>query len=251
MRPFPLQFEHIAIMFIFLVLGVGFGVYVQPYFSADVGPTDIREFNSRYRFVRPLLSCGVDTDITNDQASSLESELKKVVEVHETAGDVSDVSVYFKDFHGPWVGVNETESFSPGSLLKVPLAMSVYRKAEADPSFLRRTFAYSGEEAANDEFFKATPLAKGSYTVEELVSEMLMQSDNNAAHVLANTVGTADFQATYDSLGVQKPPAEGGDYTTTTKAYASFFYILYSTIPIYEPPPALPLMDSAASAEHL
>lgn len=191
---------------------------------------DVHEFNNKYHFINPLLACGEDlSTLSNDEARKLQEEVEKNIEKHKASGDVTEVALYYRDLrNGPWVGVNFNTPYTPGSLLKVPLAMSIYKNAESDPALLAKQLEYTGQEVNDEQFFKPTPFPPGKHSVEELVRQMLLNSDNNAANLLANEVGVDDFEATYDHLGISKPPSDGDGYTTSTREYASFFRILYN-----------------------
>ena len=224
--------QKVAILaaLIFLVIGVGVGAYATPYFF-QTSPTQAqRELDSQYHFVSPLLECGTDQNIDANQAQSLQTQIQSTIKAHEDEGDITTASVYFRDLNGgPYVDVNADTLFSPGSLLKVPLAISIYKEAESDPTTLQQMLDYTGQETADPQYFAPpTTLAAGKYTVAQLVTQMLVNSDNNAANTLANFVGVSDFEATYKHLGVPTPPTQGADYTTTTRNYGSFLTVLYN-----------------------
>lgn len=211
-----------------LAIGVGLGSTIAPLFYHQVTPRDVREFNSTYHFISPLLACSSDEDIGIDEARSLEKAIVDSIHSHQNAGDVSVVSVYYRDLNnGPHVGVDTQETFPPGSLLKVPLAMSVYKLSEDDPKLLDKQLVYTDTQGRDDQYFKPAPFSDGTYSIRDLVKQMLVNSDNTAASVLAHEVGASSFEATYQHLGIPQPPVEGYDYEITTSQFASFFRALY------------------------
>jgi beta-lactamase class A len=219
----------LAIGLVALSFGVGLGAYAVPFFHHQAILNDVRDFSNSYHFINPLLACGQDENLGKDESDSLQSAIQNVIKAHTNAGDITDASVYFSDLNnGPWMGVNSREAFTPGSLLKLPLAMSVYKLAENDPTLLAKKLVYTGQEVSEAQFFEPAPLAAGTYPVSEMVRQMLINSNNNAANVLANAVGADAFKATYAHLGIAQPSASNADYTLTTITYASFFRILYS-----------------------
>lgn len=218
-----------AIGLIALSFGVGLGAYAVPFFQHQAIFNDVRDFSNSYHFINPLLACGQDQNLAKDESDSLRSAFKKVIQTHTNAGDVTDVSVYFSDLNnGPWVGINSTEEFVPGSLLKLPLAMSVFKLAEDDPSLLQKKLLYTGAEVSDSQYFQPAPLAAGEYPISELVRHLIIDSNNNAANVLANGIGVDAFRATYAHLGIKEPVPNSTDYGVTTMVYASFFRVLYS-----------------------
>jgi beta-lactamase class A len=222
--------EAVAVLFGALALGIGIGAVADNLLHVSNIPRDVREFNSQYHFINPLLACGDDLNsLTGDEAKHLQRDMETSIREHRDAGDVTEVAVYYRDLTGgPWVGIDFDKAFTPGSLLKVPLAMSVYKRAEQDASLLTQKLPYTGEEVDASQFFEVPTLKPGEYSVSTLMERMLLYSDNNATNEIANLIGAEDFQATYLHLGVPRPPVEGASYTISTREYASFFRVLYN-----------------------
>jgi beta-lactamase class A len=222
--------EAITFLLGALALGIGVGAVSDNLLHKGNLPRDVREFNSQYHFINPLLACGEDLNsLTGDEAKQLQREMETSIRQRRDAGDVTEVSVYYRDLTGgPWVGIDFDKTFAPGSLLKVPLAMSVYKRAEQDRALLGKKLAYTGTETSNSQFFSVPPLEPGEYSVAALMERMLLYSDNNATNELAHMVGAKAFQTTYLQLGVPTPPVEGANYTISTRDYASFFRVLYN-----------------------
>lgn len=190
-----------------------------------------REYGESYDFINPLLSCGEGNfnHLGNDETIALEKKLASFVETEKAAGRINDAGVYFRELNGgPWVGVDFEQQFTPGSLLKVPLAISVYQQAERDPLLLSRVIEYEGGDAGAPQFYEAARIMPGAYTVEELIRAMLVNSDNNAALLLAQVIGNEQLDSSYSHLGI-KAPRFGSDYETSVRTYASFFRILYNS----------------------
>lgn len=186
---------------------------------------------NNYRFIDPLLTCA---DISSGQLEAGQSqELKNrvggLITELKAKGEVTDAGVNFRQLHdGPRFDINGDIQFQPGSLLKVPLAMSVYKEAEGDPALLTKEIEYTGDMVVPEEHFTAPTLEKGKkYSVEELVRATLQNSDNSAAYLLGNLIGINVLDDSYSHLGVTAP-TQGSDYATTVNKYASFFRILYT-----------------------
>lgn len=222
--------EAATLLFGALAFGIGIGAVADNLLHKGNVPKDVREFSSQYHFINPLLSCGEDLNsLTGDEAKQLQREMETSIRQRRDAGDVTEVSVYYRDLTGgPWVGIDFDKTFAPGSLLKVPLAMSVYKRAEQDRALLGKKLPYTGTETSNSQFFSVPTLEPGEYNVAALMERMLLYSDNNATNELANLIGAKDFHATYLHLGVPTPPLEGTSYTISTRDYASFFRVLYN-----------------------
>ena len=144
---------------------------------------------------------------------------------------LAHVSVYFRDLNnGPWIGINEHAEFVPGSLLKVPMMVSLLRRAETEPGLLDTLVVFKPGMTAPEEqrFGVKSILQPGrSYTVDFLLSEMIGHSDNIATLLLFDRFGVEGIRAIYDDLGIPTPP-DGVPSTLQVKSYASIFRILYN-----------------------
>lgn len=189
------------------------------------------ETGTGYHFINPLLECGDDdfSRIQNGQVTALQSNINSYVTQQEQSGTIDAASVYFRELNGgQFFAINPTIQFVPASLLKVPLAMSVYLQSEQDPKLLlQKTFFSSSDAAPAHEFFTAPTIAASStYTTEQLIDAMLVNSDNNAALLLTHVISTASLDQSYSDLGVIVP--QNQQYTMTVQTYAGFFRVLYN-----------------------
>ena len=105
-----------------------------------------------HRFINPLLECG-DQDFSrteNSQVVDLQNNINSYISQQEQAGALDDASVYFYELNGGQsLDINPSFEFVPASLLKVPLAMSIYQQAEEnDPTLLKEKVLFAASEAA-------------------------------------------------------------------------------------------------------
>jgi beta-lactamase class A len=144
---------------------------------------------------------------------------------------VLGVSVYFRDLNnGPTFGINEDEKFTPASLLKVPIMMAIFKKAEIDPFLLTSSFTYTG---GGDDFTPSFPPselleASKSYTVEELIRRMIVYSDNRAKYLLLLNLEKPFLDEVYADLGISIPDVRTPESPISVKNYAAFWRILYN-----------------------
>ena len=98
--------------------------------------------------------------------------------------DVQTISIYYRDLKtGIWTGIGENTEYDPGSLLKVPIMIAWFRKAQDNPSVLSQELLFTGPTSSNGKEFSL--LTKGqSYTVNYLINSMITKSDNDAKDVL-------------------------------------------------------------------
>jgi len=189
----------------------------------------VRQNDPSTPFVHPIVGFSSSDALSVNQFVSLSNKIKASFSANGT--DVDRYSVYFRDLNsGLWFGINENAQYDPGSMLKVALAMSAYKEAETDPSFLTTNETYTPALAAIDQsqqFADPSELVVGqSYTIEDLIQKMLVDSDNGAKDILGNTVDQQIQDEAYTSISLTVP-SETGEYQISPKQYAQFFRTLY------------------------
>lgn len=151
---------------------------------------EVRE--SGYKFISPLLECETGKDYYKlNGLDSLQNEVEELVAQQKKSGLITDAAVYFRDLNnGPWFGVNEHVAFSPASLLKLPVMMAYYKKAESDPEFLKKKVTYEAKDALLDQNIapKESLQIGKAYTFEELLERMMVYSDNAALTLLEHNI---------------------------------------------------------------
>lgn len=168
--------------------------------------------------------------ITIKQRIALENSMNELIQKETAQGKITRVGIYFRDLNnGPAININEDTQFSPASLLKLPLALAYYKESEKQSGFLDNQIAYSGPNGTSIEFY---PGKKGlvpgtTYTLRDLITLMLEESDNDAAAVLSQYLDRDTLDAAYSDIGVVKVQ-NYNTYTTEVRTYSSFFRVLYN-----------------------
>ncbi len=149
------------------------------------------------------------------------------------AKNISFAAVYFRDLNnGPWFGINEKEYFSPASLIKVPLMMTYYKLAESDPSILQKEIENIIPYDPSEQNIVPTNFLElnKKYTVEQLINQMIIYSDNVAYEILLSNIDNSLVYKTYQDLGVDisRAQLDPSGNIIRVKDYASFFRILYN-----------------------
>ena len=226
----------------FLVLGAGFaaGWVTRNYFNqgeddaSQNGNNVVRANTSTYHFVNPLLECNIGSDvISKNRPKPSKIQLQNMIEDMEMQGRASFVSFYYRDLNnGPWIGINQDEPFYPASLLKLPVAMYYYKKAETDPSILSQKILIGTLDAStNDMYYKPDQAIESGkeYTVGELIQHMIVYSDNGAAEALISfALPTDPVQSVFDDLGLQKD-ASNASTQITIMNYAMLLRVLFNS----------------------
>ena len=182
----------------------------------------------------PILDCEF---FQNDEFTSfkrMEYKIKDVIDDEKSKKHATHISIYFRDMNtGAWVGVNEKESFSPASLLKVPVMMAYYKLAEKDPTFLSKEVEYHSDDfdaiGLTQDIVPTESLQEnGKYKIDDLISRMIINSDNQSQFMLISQIPQSGFESVYVDLGITIPGVRGIEDFMTVKEYASFFRILYN-----------------------
>ncbi len=198
--------------------------------SASVRAETYERHEGAYKLINPLLEC-----VTDENQFKLLTSFRQKVEAliqRIPKEKTTHVSVYFRDLNnGPWFGINEKETFTPASLLKVPIMISYYKQAEDEPQVLNKKINFHGkpDEIASQVVKPSTGVEQGHYyTVEELIRRMIVYSDNVSLNLLARNVPEAWVRRTYKDFGMPTPSDDEENFMTV-KNYASFFRILFNS----------------------
>jgi beta-lactamase class A len=228
---------QLLICCVVFVCGAGIGIFARPLLfgvavqNATPSIGEVRQQDQKQTsFINPLLECReLSESFSIGDRKKLEEEMERLIQSRVADGTISVAALYFRDLNnGPWFGINETLKFYPASLIKVPLAMHYYSKAERDPGILTQEIDFAGPRGVSIVHF-APPEAleeKKIYTIEELISKMLRFSDNDAAHILQEFAGK-ETESVYSDLGVSAG-TPGAEYSIDVRTYASFFRILFN-----------------------
>ena len=224
----------VSIISAVVLLSVGFvtgSLVTSNHYQSFLGAISLkREDNPAFPFAHPILGINTPDAGQVDQFGSLTKKVQAVFNANKAI--LSRYSVYFRDQNnGFWVGINEDDTYNPASMLKVALAIAVYKQAEKDPSFLTESRVYTPVLAAINQdlsFALPTELQVGkAYKIEDLVNKMIVDSDNGAKDILGNTVDPKIMSDVYNYLSIAVPK-DGQDYTISAKKYTSFFRTLYN-----------------------
>lgn len=221
-------------IFIFSLLFAGLGYFLGKQ-NQNTSPifSEIRSNKKNYLFINPLLECESSSFSSNITFDSLKDKLFAQIDKLKSAGQISSVSIYIRDLNnGPWLGINEKDNFSPASLIKVPLMIAYYKQAESNPDILKQNLEYlpTQDELTQDILPSVTLTPTQLYTIEDLINNMIIYSDNEAYDLLLSNIDNQLLIDTYSNLGVDisKSFLDPSGNILSVKSYAAFFRILYN-----------------------
>ncbi|MDZ4669134.1 MAG: serine hydrolase [bacterium] len=220
--------------FLLLVMGllVGYFLPKQPKKKAGIQvQNNVQNLPFSNSLINPTLpyfeQLGLDYSELNSFRSKIENRIQSEKKIHPDLF----VSYYFRDLNnGLWTGINERETFSPASLFKVPLMITLLKRAETDPGVLKLGVTYSAKMMGGIEEEAGFKKEDGKYyLVDDLLTQMICYSDNAASLLLLQLVGDSMVYKTIDDLNMHVGTKfnENTNFVTV-KAYAGIFRILYN-----------------------
>jgi beta-lactamase class A len=230
------RFKFILLISVLIMAVFGAGWWSSDYHKGQWDIRKIHEVRKKgdYKLINPLYECEVDGEEYLKEYIPFESIIETRINNEVQAGKNFSLALYFRNLNnGPTFGINQSEEFSPASLLKVPLMIAYFKKAEANQEILSRRFAFNaGPEDSLEPAQQIVPaiwLESGmDYSVEELIRRMIVYSDNDAMSILMKNISQEDIYHTYSDLGVANPFKQNIESSISVKSYASFFRILYN-----------------------
>lgn len=189
------------------------------------------EIHKMGKLTSPLLECNISKSVMANTFVTFENDLRNHITQSIKAKKIIHASVYFRRLlDGGWLGINETEKFTPASLLKVPNMIALLKESETDPNLLTKKLMYQKK------YFEGTPFYEPekqlqinkSYEVDDLITRMVVYSDNESMFLLRDNFDSEIFNKLYADLGITEPDDTISDDFMTVKTYASFFRILFN-----------------------
>lgn len=191
----------------------------------------VRENSPSYKFISPLLFVKTPEEQAFPQYAPLESAIEDYVAKEKTSHEVTEMSVYFRNLQSSqWVAVNAESEFSPASLQKVITLLTVLRSSETNANLLSsRVNVEEVDEKMNEMYFPPlNPVRSGERrTVEELLEQAIVESDNIANFILLEIVGGRNFAKTHTDLELRFSD-ESTDNIYTALEYSRIFRTLYN-----------------------
>jgi beta-lactamase class A len=193
-----------------------------------------------YKYIDPLLSCDIGTENSFPELAPIKASISTLVSTEIRQQDATNISIYLRSLKGArWFEINGDENYAPASLLKV-FVMMAYYKADDDTrngSILGRRLAFEGSaNPALDDPGEVIPHLKNgaSYSVNKLIDQMIVYSDNNAMATLIDGFDQKtlqDFQNIFSDLRIPSPASQSEEAMNfmPVDSYAMVFRVLFGS----------------------
>ncbi len=217
----------------FFIAGIFLGA-LSMYLYTAIAVTQLQKIHlrsSEYRYINPLLAVEIYRNENLLQDKSLELSIQGLIRLQQKNNAIKEMQVYFRDLESAsWLSINGEGKFSPGKLLKLPIMIAYYKLAQANPDILNEQITFNGKNITSQEIFKQThPLKRGeSYTIEELIKQMIVQSDDDAANLLFDYIDKDTLNEVFSDLGIDFKEEKDTEDFISLKFYSLLFRILYN-----------------------
>jgi beta-lactamase class A len=234
------QFNRYLILVLTLLLGFALGFLSREFFNKKSNRRFVEIRQTGYEFVDPLLDCEQAGDeVESPELRPFRQNVNNFIQKDLDKKWADEVSVYFRELNdGRTFTIGKTEEFYPASLMKVPIMISLLKEAEANPQILKHEITYDNPEIKKFQNDISKTLEFGKrYTVDELLSRMIIYSDNVSTNLLENFVKINDLEKTFTDLGMKDPYRDvdqsrmhgtSTTYMISAETYASFFRVLFN-----------------------
>ncbi len=216
-----------VIVFLFSYAGFFTDIYKNSPINADS-----RLDNGKYKFIKPILNSGYGNE--EETLKWFPAERKLKILVQDVMAERSDIKtgVFFLNLkNSGWFSVNASDTFIPASLLKLPMLISYYKLHETEKDLFEQKIIYQGKDFNTVQNLGNGTITPGrTYTVKELMIEMIINSDNNALQLLYK-YRKDSLRSIFDDMKIPLPSTDGEiaekDFVTT-RDIARFLLVLYN-----------------------
>jgi beta-lactamase class A len=171
-----------------------------------------------------------DVQCESDALQSLKAELTEIIDARKKEGIISRASVYYKELNTlHWTSAYGDELYYPGSMLKIPLLLTILKQAQRDRALLESKIQFNSPTKLGVMVPVQNPLVVGNfYTVQQLLEQMILQSDNDATSLLFSIYDRRFYDDLFMKLSIPLQDPEDAYYQLSGKDIAKFLRVLYN-----------------------
>lgn len=207
-------------MLIFFLLCTNFLTFLSAY--VVLRKLDATYFREKYSLIDPMRFFSSEKDLLTT-VQPIREELNTLFEKER----LTFTSLYFEYLNtGANISINQDVRILPASLIKVPLAMAVMKKIERGEWKLYNELILTKEDRDNEwgDVYKY-PIGT-AITIQNLIEEMLLNSDNTAYRILYRNLSMDEVRDVFIALGLDDFFDQEGKITA--KEYTRLLRSLYT-----------------------
>ncbi len=194
----------------------------------------VRENSTSYKFVNPVIFSQVPENTSIPEFQALKKDIAEYVTAAEGKRTAADVSVYFRQLNtDSWVGINVDDTYAPASMLKVVSLIAFLHSAQQDPTLYSTSVTIDDHDVnanANQDHYppKKSVVFGRSYPASQLLSYMIIHSDNTATNAVNAVTGLSAFNKTLADFDIPAIDETTSADFISPKAYSRVFRALYN-----------------------
>lgn len=171
-----------------------------------------------------------DVSCESDALQSLKQDLTAFIDGQKAAGKVARATVFYKELNSlHWTSAYGDELYYPGSMMKVPLLLTILKQVQRDKSLLERKIQFQSSTKLTVFVPVQNPMQVGNfYSVQELVERMILHSDNDATSLLFTVYNKDLYDELFMKLSIPVQAADDVYYRISASDMAKFFRVLYN-----------------------
>ena len=200
----------------------------QPFTTPSPSVRNLRL--KKFQLTQPLLI--VELPDESSDYSDIKQELSLAIEGAKPGGKVSSASVFLHDFsNGRWMCINKSESYDPGSILKLTILLAYLRKAQDHPGLLDRKLFYTRPFTSMPvQTITGSTITPGrSYSIRELIRYMIVESDNQANALLNSSIEPEYALRVFSDLEMAIPDKDATSLNMTAMEVSRFLRLLFNS----------------------
>jgi beta-lactamase class A len=184
----------------------------------------VKQDLKKYHLIDPSRSV-VDQENFLSSIDPVRKKMKELIAKYEQDGN--SIGVYLEFLNtGANISINRDVRFWPASLSKMPTVLIVMKRVEDGKWDLSNQLVLF-EDDKDDRFGDLYKQPVGTkFTIEELVKQVLINSDNTAHKILIRNLNSGEYDEMFAALGMEDLFNE--DYDITAKEYSRIFRALYT-----------------------
>ncbi len=234
------------IPFYFLLIAIGL-LWLIIYQLTDIAPTAKKEIHQaleatpvnsqqiqqvrlqEYQLIKPLIMTEVMTE--SGGLKDLNRALSFEINTLKTTGSINDASVYVRRLNdGEWTSVNSGATYAPGSIIKIAAMITYLKMSEENPNLIDKEYLFQGRrKGVPNQTFNDDPMIAGKkYSAKELLTRVIVNSDNNATLIINESLDINLFKKLFTDLGIAEPDIHDPKFTIGVTDLSKFLRILYN-----------------------
>jgi beta-lactamase class A len=182
-----------------------------------------------FNYINPILF--VDNIYESEDLNTIKQSVTTVIDNYKKMGILNSASFYIKEFNSNgWTGINTTEKFFPGSLMKIPLMVTILKMEELNPGFLNKEILNNQKYSyTTHQNYKSKSIAFGhKYSIRELLNYMIAYSDNDATTLLFINMDMVQYKKVFTDIGLTVPVMTSQNYPLTSREISYYMRMLYN-----------------------